>query len=204
MSRKSTTLFKLSSQSARVKDWATEYSEVTRVRFAETVQEKVISRNSHSDPSPEVTSREPRRSRSLSGHACVRLYKNSDSVTHNTRRDMAERVGTSRISPNIHRDAYNLAVKDAHAQIGPHGRKKKKKKKSAGNDICPTTGIVFSYFPLLKRPLNSETAPDQTLTVGLRQHNGAKLKLKHAMKHILGTTKLSDYYPGGKRYLSRY
>ncbi|RUS88010.1 hypothetical protein EGW08_004176 [Elysia chlorotica] len=203
---------KLSREPTDLKEPIPGPGDVNRVRFAGTVQEKIISRNSQNESSPRImsgsqTHRPPSNgvgSRSTD-HTCIKLSKTQNILPNNKHKNPdAQITGTGtleRISPNIHRNAYNLAVSDAHAQTGH--RKRKQKRRDMRKSVCSTTGVVFSYFPLLKRPCDGEKPSEPILNVGLRQDNGSKLKLRDAMKHILGTAKLGDYYPGGKKYFNR-
>ncbi|XP_071109016.1 uncharacterized protein [Haliotis cracherodii] len=93
----------------------------------------------------------------------------------------------STIDPNIHRQAYLLALADA-------GFKKWKK-----DPLMYHTNNrrYFSYFPLWKNPKPQE---EDTPRIGIRGDDGKKLKIKDSMKHILGPVKVSQYYPTGKRF----
>ena len=178
-----------------------ETTESCRVRFAETVQEKIISRNSYRALSSRSMSNEISNTESSSGHQCIKQAKkeSSDSFTKNTR--SSEDIHHLHTQPNIHRDAYLLALKDAHVSL--HNKKSKRKKQKGSNRASENSGLIFSYFPLLKRP-HLEGSQEQAINIGIKQDSGRKLKLKNAMKHIFGSIKLGDYYPGGKKYLARY
>ena len=100
---------------------------------------------------------------------------------------------------NIHREAYILALKDA--QMGLTKKKGKKGKKNKAPETARSEpGTVFSYFPLLPQPASSRRHKDKDIELGLRQREGANVKLKNTMKHIFGGVKWDDYYPGGSRW----
>ncbi|GFR91850.1 hypothetical protein ElyMa_004338600 [Elysia marginata] len=176
-----------------------------RVHFAETVQEKTISRNSCSERSPCILSKDTKNNENFSEHDADQPRR-EEMYPHGTDEDLdlgRKKFQVKHINPDIHRDAYVRAVKDAHARLKSHSKKKGKKRKRQNVQGTAPCGIIFSYFPLLKRPF-TETNLDQVKDLGLRQDNGKKLRLKDAMKHILGSAKLGDYYPGGKRYFTQY
>lgn len=197
--RKSSALSSHSGQtSGNKKSDRTETIYIQRVHFAKTVQEKIISRNSYNDASPNPpTSKD-------ADNGILPITMSSTEHTDAEKKIPTKNAMITRIHPNIHRDAYALAVKDAHAHHPTRGKKKNKKHKGESSKTTSRpTGIIFSYFPLLRRPncdLNERPIKD----LGLRQDNGRKIKLKNAMKHILGKTKLEDYYPGGRKYFSPF
>ncbi|XP_067667577.1 uncharacterized protein [Haliotis asinina] len=90
------------------------------------------------------------------------------------------------IDPNIHRQAYLLALADA-------GFKKWKKDPWMH---YTNNRRYFSYFPAWKNPRSEE---EDVPKIGIRGDD-RKLKIKDGMKHIFGPVKVSDYYPTGKRF----
>ncbi|GFN85441.1 hypothetical protein PoB_001194700 [Plakobranchus ocellatus] len=184
-----------SGQSNSEKSLPIENTETYRVRFAETV-EKVSPDNKNILPKFALINIE-------------NSHKSDDGYANHSRKDAAtkraERKKNSSLLPainkNIHRDAYILALKDAHS--GVSRKKTKKQKKQQNNQDVASSGIIFSYFPLLKRPA-LEIGQNKAVNLGLRQDHGKSITLKKTMKHIFGKIKLGDYYPGGKKYPTTY
>ncbi|XP_012938422.1 uncharacterized protein LOC101857720 [Aplysia californica] len=111
------------------------------------------------------------------------------------------------VGVNVHRAAYILALQDARirnsSKKNNNSKKKKRGGKKGGEATTDYPGTVFSYFPLLRKPVSESESTAQSSsssTLGLRQAEGSKVKLKNAMKHIFGSVKMADYYPGGSRW----
>uniref|UniRef100_A0A2C9KMB1 Uncharacterized protein n=1 Tax=Biomphalaria glabrata TaxID=6526 RepID=A0A2C9KMB1_BIOGL len=108
-------------------------------------------------------------------------------------------VRIPKLGVNVHKTAYILALHDSMEQTAKKKSKVKDKKKHRLPQESETKGTVFSYFTLLKRP---HSDPPHPLNIGIKQNFGAVVK--DGMKHVFGSIKFADYYPGGKRWKELY